>query len=329
MSNKDLRSPVLGCVIGGAVGDALGAPFEGLWAHSLPPKSVLMSQFAEYEGFPQGQYTDDTQLTIATLESITKVGRIDPSHIARSIFRLFKNQAVIGPGGACSLAASQFFERNEWDACGAPVGNAGNGTAMRTSALGLLFINQPNNLPEAVANVSRITHHDPRSIAGGVAIAKATQLLVEDPGLDGRTLCQAVGETIKEFHEPFAKYIIGLPDASTGTEKQRLDYISWAGMRYPEFENPIITPFVIPTVLASLWAVISHPTSWEDSVYAAISLGGDVDTLGAIVGAMMGARLGFSSIPNRLVTTVRDAKKVIKLAETYDLVVSRARNVSD
>jgi ADP-ribosylglycohydrolase len=197
---------------------------------------------------------------------------------------------------------------------------------MRTSALGLLFIDRPDNLPEAVANISRITHHDPRSIAGGVAIAKATQLLVEDSGIDGSALCHAVGATIKDFHEPFAEYVIGLPNVLTGTEKDRLDYISWAGMRYPEFADPIITPFIIPTVLASLWAVISHPTSWADAVYSAISLGGDVDTLGAIVGGIMGARLGLSNIPDRLVKTVRDSRKAIKLAEMYYLVISKPGN---
>ena len=48
---------------------------------------------------------------------------------------------------------------------------------MRTAVLGLLFLDRPERLPSAVADVSRITHQDPRSIGGGVAVAKAAQLL--------------------------------------------------------------------------------------------------------------------------------------------------------
>ncbi len=166
-----LTDRVLGCVLGGAVGDALGAPFEGLWSHCIPPAPELLAGFAEYEGFPRGQYTDDTQLTVATLESVVHRGQVDPADVARSIARLWRSQAVVGPGGACTAAADRLLAGSHWSECGAPAGQAGNGTAMRTAALGLYFLSRPGDLPEAVAQVSRITHQDARSIAGGVAVA--------------------------------------------------------------------------------------------------------------------------------------------------------------
>src|SRR6516225_12491865 len=57
-SQVDLRERVLGCLIGCAVGDALGAPYEGLWPHYIPDIGTLLSGYAEFEGFPPGQYTD-------------------------------------------------------------------------------------------------------------------------------------------------------------------------------------------------------------------------------------------------------------------------------
>jgi len=104
-----LQDQVLGCVLGGAVGDALGSPFEGLWSDCIPERDQLLDDFAEFEGYPRGQYTDDTQLTIATVESVVRLGRIDPADIARSIARLWKTQAVVGPGGACTFAADQLL----------------------------------------------------------------------------------------------------------------------------------------------------------------------------------------------------------------------------
>src|ERR1043166_3300515 len=99
LTPAELSERVLGCVLGGAVGDALGAPFEGLWGRCIPAPAVLLAGYGEYEGFPRGQYTDDTQLTVATLRSIVRLGHLDPEHVARSIDRLWRTQEVVGPGG--------------------------------------------------------------------------------------------------------------------------------------------------------------------------------------------------------------------------------------
>ena len=72
----------LGCLLGGAVGDALGAPYEGLWSKSIPDSDGLLAGFGEFHGCPRGQYTDDTQLTLATVESIVEQQTIDPHGIA-------------------------------------------------------------------------------------------------------------------------------------------------------------------------------------------------------------------------------------------------------
>ena len=75
MSRVDLRERFLGCLLGCAVGDALGAPYEGLWSRSIPDEATLLTDYGEFEGYPKGQYTDDTQLSLATIESILAVLR--------------------------------------------------------------------------------------------------------------------------------------------------------------------------------------------------------------------------------------------------------------
>jgi len=174
----------------------LGAPFEGLWSHSIPDENILLAGFAEFEGYPRGQFTDDTQLTVATVQAILKAGDVSPHQIASSIASLWRKQAVIGPGGACTHAAMTYLGTRNWQTCGAAVGQAGNGTAMRTAALGLLFLRDPERLPGAVADVSRIMHHDPRSVAGGIAVAKAAQLLAGGLADDHSSFCLAISDTI-------------------------------------------------------------------------------------------------------------------------------------
>lgn len=321
-SQPDLQSRFLGCLVGGAVGDALGAPFEGYWEHQLPGRKALLRGFAEVEGYPRGQYTDDTQLTIATIESIVRRGGLEPADIARSIASLWKTQSVIGPGGACTFAALAFLRTRDWRTCGAPVGQAGNGTAMRTAALGLAFLRDPERLPKVVADISRITHKDPRSVAGGVAIAKAAQLLATLDTSDEGSFCGAIADAIRPFEATFADLIEGLPSRLQEDRETALHAIAWAGSTRPEFSRPIITPFVIPTVLASLWAILRHPSSWSMAVAEAIHLGGDVDTLGAIVGGLAGTRLGLEAIPGHLAEGVLRADELRELARRYFHVVA-------
>jgi ADP-ribosylglycohydrolase len=320
-SRPDLENRFLGCLVGCAVGDALGAPFEGYWEHQLPGRNALLSGFAEVEGYPRGQYTDDTQLTLATVESIVRRGSLEPADVARSIASLWKTQSVVGPGGACTFAANAFLRTRDWTTCGAPVGQAGNGTAMRPAALGLYFLGDPERLPGLVADVSRITHHDPRSVAGGVAIAKAAHLLATIDILDEGSFCGSIAGAIRPYEEAFAGLIEDLPSRIREDRDTALHAIAWAGSARPEFSRPVITPFVVPTVLASLWAVLRNPSSWSGAVAEAIRLGGDVDTLGAIVGALMGTRLGVSAIPGHLAEGVLRSSEIRRSARRYFLAV--------
>jgi ADP-ribosylglycohydrolase len=317
-----LRDRFLGCLLGCAVGDALGAPFEGLWSHSIPGDEELLAGFAEFEGYPRGQFTDDTQLTLATVRSILATGEVSPADIARSIAALWRRQEVIGPGGACTSAAHRFLRTGEWTTCGAAVGQAGNGTAMRTAVLGLVFLDQPERVPSAVADISRITHQDPRSIAGGVAVAKAAQLLACDGADDAQQFCSAIAEVVAPFSPEFADAVSRLSLLAGQPSDVALPAIAWAGMPRPEFDAPIITPFVIPTVLASLWCLLRHPDSWARAVTSAIRLGGDVDTLGAIVGALAGAKLGSGAIPPHLQEAVQDREQIVGLALRLHALVS-------
>jgi len=318
-----LRDRFLGCLLGCAVGDALGAPYEGLWSHAIPDEDALMKEFAEFEGYPRGQFTDDTQLTLATIRSILKLGEISPSHIARSIADLWKKQTVIGPGGACSHAAWTFLRTGDWQTSGAAVGQAGNGTAMRTAALGLFFLTKPEQLPEVVANVSRITHQDPRSIAGGIAVAKAAQILAGTLDMDAVSFCSDIAEAMSSYDSAFAEMVARLPALTEQPPEVAVRIIAWSGMERPEFDVPIITPFVIPTVLAALWCLLRPPDSWTRAVASAIGLGGDVDTLGAIVGTLAGVRLGVSAIPLHLRETVQESERIQKLALRYHAVTAR------
>ena len=218
--------------------------------------------------------------------------------------------------------AHNFLKSGDWSACGTPVGQAGNGTAMRTAVVGLFFWNAPDRLPASVAEVARITHHNPRSVAGGVAIAKAAQLLLVGD-CPRRVLLHEIAGTMEAVEPIFAGLVRELPRHLKEDPARAIRTIAWSGLTKPEFPEPIITPFVIPTVMAALWCVLRHPDSWGKAVAGVIRLGGDVDTLGAIVGALMGAKLGAVSIPQPLVDVVLDRDHLHSLAVRFHALVTR------
>ena len=188
-------------------------------------------------------------------------------------------------------SALQFLRTGDWTTCGAAVGQAGNGTAMRTAVLGLLFLDRPEELPGLVADLSRITHHDPRSIAGGVADARwrtPTPSCRSTPISPSRSKRIRLPGLRREGNR--------LPSLMNESPAVAVQAIAWSGMERPEFDAPIITPFVIPTVLAALWCLLRQQDSWRRAVASDVRLGGDVDTLGAIVGASAGVRLGAEAI---------------------------------
>ncbi len=322
MPNANRKDRFLGCLLGCAVGDALGAPYEGLWSRSIPDEKMLLEGFGAFEGYPLGQYTDDTQLSVATVRAILAAGDVVPIEIMRAIAGLWQTQAVIGPGGACTQAATRFLRTGDWITCGAPPGQAGNGTAMRTAVLGLFFLSDAERLPAAVADVCRLTHLDPRSVAGGVAIAKAAQLLGTERFDSADSFCSSTAAAMEPFDATFAEMVRGLPRLLAESPNRAIQTLAWSGMSRPEFDEPIITPFVIPTVLAALWCVLRQPDSWPQAVAAAVRLGGDVDTLGAIVGALMGAKLGVGAIPEHLMEDVVDSERLRGLALRYHALVS-------
>src|SRR5262249_45045766 len=106
------------------------------------------------------------------------------------------------------------------------------------------------------------------------------------------------------------------------------EYVAWSGGSERDFDQVIITPYVVPTVLAALWAVARSPSSWSESVAGVIGLGGDVDTLGAIVGGLTGARLGLGAIPGHLARGVLDSDRLHALAVRYALVIGDQRRVT-
>lgn len=313
MTHPTLEEKFVGAIVGVAVGDALGAPFEGIDANRLFQESDQMD-FAPVSGFPRGQYTDDTQMTLAIVKAILKDGEVNGRTVTEEFAQLWRSGEILGAGASCSEGVWRYIRGDaEWDKCGTKRGRAGNGTAMRASPIGLWNYDAPERITRDAEVISIMTHTDERAVAGAIAVASAVAYLVTSQEASPTDFAERVSNSVSARSMEFARALDKLPELLQADERDAVPAIineGWTG-HDPSFG---VTPFVIPTVLASSYAFLKYPRDFSSAVRAVINMGGDVDSTGSITGAMSGAFNGVGAIPQHLRDGVKDSRQIHELA---------------
>lgn len=286
-----------GALLGTFVGDALGMPFEGAPPASVPEQLEMLDA-----RLGRGTYTDDTQMAIALAESLLERDGVEEEHIGRSFLAAYDPQRGYGSGTRAVLALI---------ADGVPAldaaarvcdarGSLGNGAAMRIAPIAVRYADDHEALPEAAARSARVTHAHPIGIDGAVVQAAAIAAALRDA--DPVSAAQAAAET-SQLRERLAKAVSLLSEQpSAGQVAAALGNSSSADA----------------SVATAIYAVAAH-TRFEDAVTFAVRCGGDTDTIGAMAGAIAGARDGAATIPARWCDPLDDGPKgrsyVERLAE--------------
>jgi len=308
-----LQERFRGCLLGLALGDALGAPYEFYTPEQIPRGDRLVGRFARLPDLPVGTVTDDTQMALALSRSLIERGRLDGEDVARRFARLWQQGLVIGPGLACSEAVGRFLGGVDWHKAGCTKGRAGNGAAMRVAPVGLLRLRAPEALVEDARTQSIITHTDPRAVAGAVVVARAVAWCVGGEQVDAGDFVEELARVADIDCPEFGEYVRKLPQWLEAPEVEAVAEIARAGQ--PTFTDRVITPFVIPTVLAGLYAFLRSPHDFGQSVGLVIGLGGDTDTTAAITGAISGSLNGEGVLAERLLPRLREGRHQPNLVE--------------
>jgi len=315
MTQPTLEERFVGTIVGCAVGDALGAPFESIGANKLFQDEPL--HYRPFQGYPPGQYTDDTQMTLAIVRAILRDDGINGKTITEEFAELWRSGEIVGPGLSCSDAIWRYIRGEApWHRCGTERGRAGNGTAMRASPVGLWDYDTTEKIAHDAALISIMTHTDQRAIAGAVAIACAVAYLVTRDELVPADFVEQVSKAVAGQSAEFARAIDKLPGLLDADERDAVPVIineGWAG------HDPSlgVTPFVIPTVLASLYAFLRYPRDFASAVKTVINMGGDVDSTASITGAISGAFNGIDAIPKQLRDELKDSGSIQGLAAEF------------
>lgn len=285
-------------VMGLVVGDALGVPAEFKARDTFHVDDMI--GYGTYNQ-PPGTWSDDSSLTLATMESIVRKGEIDPADIIRNFSR-WLNYAEFTPygevfdvGSTTEAAIRRFQCGIEPLKCGLNhYKHNGNGSLMRILPLALF----PSSMTD-INNVSSLTHaHDISRRACRTYVAIAEQLLKGAP----------LGDVID--------YPIAWKDFERIPKIYKLNR--------DEIRS---TGYVVHTLEAALWCVYNTST-YRDCVLEAVNLGGDTDTIAAVAGGLAGIIHGCGGekgIPDEWIAQIARKDWIFDLCERFRLVQADSR----
>ena len=297
-----------GMLAGCGVGDALGFCVEG------SPRKVCLDYVEEVlrprrfelircEPYRFGQYSDDTQLTRELLLSYTEKRGFEPAHFAERIKRLFEEDRCVGWGGATRRSAERLIEGVPWNEAGEPPPSAGCGSAMRAGAVGLVSFESTEELLRVATTQAVITHRDTRAQAGSVCMALAVGFVLAEKEFSRAELIDEATALAERVDKGFAGSVYRLKRYIRLEPERALPLIAGEGGS-PGAEG--LTPFVVPVVLWALYSFLRSPDNYLETIYTAISCGGDVDSTASMAGSIAGAYLGEECLPEELTERLTD-----------------------
>lgn len=269
-----------GCLLGLALGDALGARHEGGIAERTLWRLIGKTRQGEM------RWTDDTQMSLDVAESLAEMGRIDADDLAVRFAASYRWSRGYSPGAAKLLR--RIAGGADWREANRAVfaeGSFGNGGAMRAPVVGLFYAQRPEEIVEAARQSAMVTHAHPQGLEGAVLIATSTAwALVEDNPL--KVMHHAAGHcTLAPFTTRLA---IAERWLREGGEPGPAEVARRLGNGVAASESCVTGLYV---------ALRFSRRPFLEMAEFVSKTGGDVDTIGAMAGGLWGAANGVGCLP--------------------------------
>ena len=288
---------IVGCLLGTAVGDALGLACEGL---SKQRQAKMFPDIARYHFvFGKGMVSDDTEHTCMVAQALL-VAAGDREIFIRSLawrFRWWLLGLPAGIGFATLRAILKLWLGFPGTRSG--VFSAGNGPAMRSALLGVCYGEHAEQLCAFVHAATRMTHTDPKAELGALAVALAAHMAGTHAGksISAHEYCRRFEQLLKESHPSLEKECIEFFRLIEGVCKSIAKGESTERFAETLGLHHGVSGYINHTLPVVLHAWVSHQHDFRDAVLSVIHCGGDTDTTAAIVGAITGAGVGKEGIP--------------------------------
>lgn len=290
-----------GCLVGVAVGDALGLPVEGWTGRQIRQHFGVLREMVDGVR-PAGSVSDDTMQTLCLAESLAELGHFDADDFVRRLLHWYRTDPF-GIGIHTERVLSLVARGVPWREAVEQVEQryfpmtAGNGSLMRCSPIALRYYRDIGYLLEFSHESSRVTH----------------------PNLLARASCAFFNCVLSRTLLGWGKVdaLSFAMEVMAHAPHELLDRVQ--GITHKSVDEVPTSGFVLDTLECALW-MWWHHDDFEEALVTVVNLGGDTDTNAAVTGALMGAQCGLDSIPERWREKVNVVPQCMELAtKLYEL----------
>ena len=290
------QTHIVGSILGTAIGDAMGLPYEGLSPRRAARFFGPPDRYRFF--FGRGMVSDDTEHTCMVAQSLIASGG-DIDAFRRYLGWRFRFWLLGLPAGI-GLATLRSIVRL-WIGFSprkSGVFSAGNGPAMRAAILGAA-INDPQSLREFVRASTRITHTDPKAEYGAFAVALAAQLARQCESVSGDQFLDCLRSCLGRDADELLSLIKGAATAANQGQSTE-SFAESLGLAKG------VSGYVYHSVPVAIHAWLTHPCDFRSAVTNVIRCGGDTDSTAAIVGGIIGSAVGKEGLPVDWLNNLRE-----------------------
>jgi ADP-ribosylglycohydrolase len=294
-----------GTILGSAAADALAFPYQHYSRAFLRSLAVPLTQeyAVHHSGFyPRGQYTCETQQMLAVLESIVETGGVSGEAMASHLIPLWRDNVLVERDRSISLAMERLLTGGlDWERSGLEPGHAEADPVSRVPAVALWDHQDMDAMYEHVAVSTRITHRDPRVLACAAATAAAIASNAQTEELILGAFLDRVSGAASRYDPVVAEACLDFPRILSLSEYRALRHFEsiCPDDRYAATEDGL-DEYCIPVILTALYYFLRSPYRYEKVIDSCLRVGGRITTSAFLAGAICGALVGETGIPQHL-----------------------------
>jgi len=304
-------------IIGFAIGDAFGVPYESKTRAYMNTLSNIkeMIGYGTYN-LPKGTWSDDTSMTLATMDSIIQLGKIDTEDIANKFLEWFRKNEYTAIGRTFDIGRTTLQSLAKYEFRLDKAGNCGqtgemdngNGSLMRMLPIAYYIYYTGNKdskeIYEIVKAVSSITHAHETSILGCYIYVNFVIQLLE-----GAKSTEAHEKMLKNDYSFFSK-----------TSLDKYNRILNGRIEDLYYQDLNSSGYIVDTLECVLWLFLNS-NNYNQTIIRAVSLGGDADTIAACAGGLVGIYYGIDSIDEDWKKHLKRYDYIMDLCEKFDKVL--------
>ncbi|NLJ25113.1 MAG: ADP-ribosylglycohydrolase family protein [Firmicutes bacterium] len=291
-----LRERFRGCLLGLAVGDAVGTTVEFRPRGTFPSVTDMIGG-GPFQLLP-GQWTDDTSMALCLASSLVEREGFD-AHDQMDRYSRWHHEGYLSSTGVCfdiggTVASALHYYQQTGDPYAGSTNpmSAGNGCIMRLAPISMFFYTDLDAIEQYAAESSRTTH--------------GAQECVDACRLFGRIICRAL------LGRPKDEAVFGDYGRFRGAPRiVAIAQGAWLGKDEAEIHG---SGYVVDSLEAALWCFM-HTETFEDAILRAANLGDDADTTAAVCGQLAGAYYGESAIPSSWLERLTMRREITRLAD--------------